>query len=67
MATARINFTEWLPDQPSTVGALIDVNNTVPLSIGYSPFPSAVNYSNSASENLNNVYAGKFSTTTVDG
>ena len=64
MATARINFTEWLPDQPSTVGALIDVNNTVPLSIGYSPFPSAVNYSNSASENLNNVYAGKFSTTT---
>ena len=64
MATNRINFTEWLPDQPSTIGALIDVNNTVPLAIGYSPFPSAVDYSNAASEDLNNVYAGKFSTTT---
>ena len=65
MATNRINLTEWLPDQPSTVGALIDVNNTVPLTIGYSPFPSAVNYSNSASENLNNVTAAKFELDTV--
>ena len=64
MATARVNFTEWLPDQPSTVGALIDVNNTVPLAIGYSPFPESVDYSNAAGEALNNVYAGKFSTVT---
>jgi hypothetical protein len=64
MATNRINLTEWLPDQPSTIGALVDINNTVPLPIGYSPFPTAVDYSNAASENLNNVYAGKFSTVT---
>ena len=64
MATQRINFAEWLPDQPSVSGALVDVNNVVPLVQGYSPFPSAVDYSNAASENLNNVYAGKFSNIT---
>ena len=64
MATQRINFAEWLPDQPSVSGALVDVNNVVPLVQGYSPFPSAVDYSNAASENLNNVYAGKFSNVT---
>lgn len=64
MATQRINFAEWLPDQPSISGALVDVNNVVPLVQGYSPFPNAVDYSNAASENLNNVYAGKFSTVT---
>jgi hypothetical protein len=64
MATQRINFAEWLPDQPSISGALVDVNNVVPLVQGYSPFPSAADYSNAASENLNNVYAGKFSNIT---
>lgn len=64
MATTRISLTEWLPDQPSTVGALVDVNNVVPLIQGYAPFPSSVDYSNAASEDLNNVYAGKFSSIT---
>jgi hypothetical protein len=64
MATQRINFAEWLPDQPSISGALVDVNNVVPLVQGYSSFPNAADYSNAASENLNNVYAGKFSNIT---
>jgi len=62
MTTQRINFEEWLPDQPSISGGLVTANNTVPLLQGYGVFPSSSDYSNNASENLNNVYAGKFST-----
>jgi hypothetical protein len=64
MATQRINFSEWTPDQPSVAGTLLDVNNAVPLQVGYGIFPQAVDYSNAASESLNNVYAGKFSNIT---
>ena len=64
MTTQRIPFTEWLPDQPSTANALQDVNNVVPVTIGYSPFNSPVNFSNAASENLISAFAGKFSNLT---
>ena len=64
MATQRLNFAEWTPDQPTVAGTLLDVNNAVPLQVGYGLFPQAVNYSNSAGEALNNVYAGKFSNIT---
>ena len=30
MATQRVAFTEWLPDQPTTTGALLEAN-TMPL------------------------------------
>lgn len=64
MATQKITFTEWTPDQPSVVENLSYVYNVVPAAVGYNPFPTAVDYSNSASENLNNVIAGRFSSTT---
>jgi len=65
MPTQRITFTEWTPDQPGIVENLSAAKNVIPAAIGYIPMPSAVDYSSSASENLNNVFAGRFSTTTT--
>ena len=64
MATQRIAFTEWLPDQPTTTGALLEANNVYPLTIGYGPFPLSADYSSAASEDLNNVTAAKFELST---
>lgn len=61
MATQRIAFTEWLPDQPGVTGALTDANNVIPVLAGYAPFNTVSNYSKTASEDLNNVIAAKFS------
>jgi hypothetical protein len=55
----RITFGEWLPDQPSVTGALVKANNVFSKAIGYGAIPSAVDYSEDASENLNNVVAGR--------
>jgi hypothetical protein len=57
MATTRVNFTEWLPDQPGVVGALTNALNVYPKAVGYGPFPEEEDYSDSASENLNSVFA----------
>jgi hypothetical protein len=59
MPTQKIQFKDWLPDQPSILDAVSEANNVVPLAVGYGPFSSAVDYSASASENLNNVFAAK--------
>jgi hypothetical protein len=59
MPTQRIQFKEWLPDQPSILDAVSEANNVIPLAIGYGPFKSAVNYSGAASEDLNNCFAAK--------
>jgi hypothetical protein len=64
MATSRIALGEWLPDQPSVVESLKVANNVVPLSVGYSGFPSLENYSNNASETLLRTFAAKFGSTT---
>ena len=64
MATQRVQFGEWLPDQPSIAGQMIDVNNVIPQVVGYGAISSAVDLSNSAGENLTSVFAGKFNTTT---
>ena len=60
MPTQRLQFTEWLPDQPAMAGSLNDAKNIYPLSLGYAPFNNAENYSGSASENLNGIFVGKF-------
>jgi hypothetical protein len=65
MPTQRITFTEWTPDQPGIVKNLSIAQNVIPAAVGYIPIPTAVNYSASASENLNNVFAGRFSSTTT--
>ena len=59
MTIQRIQFKEWLPDQPSVLDAVSEANNVIPLAIGYGPFKSAVNYSGAATENLNNCFAAK--------
>ena len=64
MPTQNIAFTEWTPDQPSIAENLSSAKNVVPAALGYIPFPLPVNYSNAASEPLNNVFAGRFSSTT---
>jgi len=58
MAT-RIQFEEWLPDQPS-VTSLRDAKNVFPTSIGYAPFANAEDFSGNASENLNAVFGSKY-------
>lgn len=60
MATQRILFDEWLPDQPSVSKSVREALNVVPVLNGYTYLNSAANYSGQASENLNNVFAGKF-------
>jgi hypothetical protein len=59
MAITRIDFTEWLPDQPGVVGALTNALNVFPKAIGYGPFPNEEDYSNAATEDLNSVSADK--------
>ncbi len=40
MATKRVQFTEWLPDQPDNSGALNEAKNVTPVYIGYQTFPN---------------------------
>jgi len=60
MATQRIVFTEWLPDQPSSVNALVDAKNVMPNQVGYKPFPTAQNYGSASGEDLIATVSGKF-------
>jgi hypothetical protein len=59
MPTQRIQFKDWLPDQPSILDTVSEANNVIPLSVGYGSFKSAVNYSGAASEDLTNCFATK--------
>lgn len=59
MAITRVNFGEWLPDQPGVIGALTTAKNVYPRAVGYGPFPTEEDYSAAASENLNNVVAAR--------
>ena len=59
MATTKLNFGEWMPDQPSISGALVDAKNVVSQAIGYGPLPTAATFSAAASENLTTLVAGK--------
>lgn len=59
MATTKLNFGEWMPDQPGISGALTDAKNVVSQAIGYGPLPTAATFSVAASENLTTLVAGK--------
>ena len=59
MATTRINFTEWLPDQPGVAGVMTEAKNVYPVANGYSPLPMEADLSTAAPENLNNIFAAK--------
>ena len=59
MATTRVTFGEWMPDQSGISGALTDAKNVVSQAIGYGPFPTPVSLSSAAAENLTSLYAAK--------
>jgi hypothetical protein len=59
MAISRITLGEWTPDQAGITNGLQKAENVYSKAIGYGPIQSAVDYSDSASQNLNNVVAGK--------
>lgn len=59
MATTKLVFGEWMPDQPSISGSLVDAKNVVSQALGYGPFPTAATFSAAASENLTTLVAGK--------
>lgn len=61
MATERIAFGEWLPDQPGVTGSLTQALNVRPLASGYGPVQSAVELTTSASQNLIGVFSGRVS------
>ena len=60
MATTKLNFGEWLPDQPGVVGAVTDALNCYPVANGYASFPNEANYSDDAAQPLLITFAGKF-------
>jgi hypothetical protein len=59
MATTKLTFGEWMPDQPGISGALTDAKNVVSQAIGYGPMPTASVFSVAASESLTTLVAGK--------
>lgn len=60
MATQRLNLGEWLPDQAGISGALTEAQNVSPLAVGYGAMHNTANLSDSASEDLKTIFAGKF-------
>jgi len=59
MAISRITFGEWTPDQPGITNGLRRAENVYSKLVGYGALPTVVDYSAAASEDLNNVVAGK--------
>lgn len=59
MATTKLTFGEWMPDQPGISGALTEAKNVVSQAIGYGPLPSAAIFSENASEDLTTLVSGK--------
>jgi hypothetical protein len=56
---ARIDFGEWLPDQPGLTGVVKEALNVIPQAVGYGPLRTPVDYSQAAAETLTNVVAGR--------
>ena len=59
MALSRIVLGDWIPDQPGLADGLQRAENVFSKASGYGPLKTPVDYSDDASENLNNVVAGK--------
>jgi hypothetical protein len=65
LATTKLTFGEWLPDQPGITGAVTDAKNCYPVANGYAPFPSEANYSDDAAQALLITFAGKIGNATT--
>lgn len=63
MATTRINFGEWTPDQPGISGGVTDAKNCYPVLNGYAPIRDVANYSADAGQALLIAFAGKYAGT----
>ena len=63
MATTRINFGEWTPDQPGIAGGVTDAKNCYPVLNGYAPIRDVANYSSDAGQSLLVAFAGKYAGT----
>ena len=59
MATQRISFGEWLPDQPGISGALTEAKNVVSQAIGYGPLPLPVSLATGVGETLYTMHTAK--------
>jgi len=59
MATTRVTFGEWLPDQPGVIGALTTAKNCYPRAVGYGAFANEQDYSDAAAQDLTNVVAAR--------
>jgi hypothetical protein len=59
MALSRVIFGDWIPDQPGLSNGLQRAENVFSKASGYGAVKTPVDYSASASENLNSVVAGK--------
>lgn len=56
---AKIQFGEWLPDQPGIAGAITDALNCYPVANGYAPLNLETTLSNAAPESLMVAFGGK--------
>lgn len=65
MAISRITFGEWTPDQPGITNGLQRAENVFPKAVGYGSINAAEDYSDSASEDLNNVVAARNNATST--
>lgn len=63
MATTRINFGEWTPDQPGISGGVTDAKNCYPVLNGYAPIRDVADYSANAGQALLLAFAGKYAGT----
>ena len=60
MATQRLTFGEWLPDQAGLAGALTSAKNVVPQAVGYGPLPLPTRLGDSgAGEDLLTLHTAK--------
>ena len=55
----KLNFGEWLPDQPAVSGSLTQATNVYPVVNGYAPFPSPVTLGTAAPDALLATFTGK--------
>ena len=65
MAKTKLVFGEWLPDQPGIAGSVTDAFNCYPVTNGYAPMRSAVDYSSAGAQDLVMSFAGKYSGATT--
>lgn len=65
MATTRIIFGEWTPDQPGITGTVTEAVNCYAVANGYAPVRDIADYSGNAGTSLLLAFAGKYANATT--